>query len=61
MASIFLSHNTKDKAAAQQLKAWLEAEKRNHYVFLDDDVQTGIKGGADWERTLYEQLRRCRV
>ena len=37
MTSIFLSHSTKDKAAAQQIKTWLEAEERGHHVFLDDD------------------------
>ena len=52
MVTIFLSHSTRDKAAAQQLKAWLEAEGRNHHVFLDDDIQTAIKAGADWERAL---------
>jgi hypothetical protein len=61
MTAIFLSHSSKDNAAAGELKIWLEAEPRNHSVFLDFDPEAGIKGGANWEQTLYERLRICRV
>ncbi|MEA3276220.1 MAG: TIR domain-containing protein, partial [Pseudomonadota bacterium] len=61
MTSIFLSHSTKDKEAAQRLKAWLETEERGHWVFLDDDLQSGILTGQDWEQVLYENRRQCRV
>jgi hypothetical protein len=61
MTTIFLSHSFQDKDEAQQLKAWLEAEERGHWVFLDNDLHTGIKSGEDWENSLYQQLRDCRV
>ena len=61
MATIFLSHSSTDKSEARLLKRWLEEEERGHSVFLDDDLQTGIKGGEDWERALYKQLRVSRV
>jgi WD40 repeat protein len=59
MTAIFLSHSSKDKAAAQELETRLR--ESGHAVFLDFDPETGIKGGADWEQTLYERLRQCRV
>ena len=61
MTAIFLSHSSKDSAAAGELKSWLEGEPRNHSVFLDFDPEAGMKGGTDWEQTLYERLRTCRV
>lgn len=61
MTTIFLSHSSKDTEDAHRLKEWLEAEERGHWVFLDDDLDTGIKSGKDWEQALYEQLRVCRV
>jgi len=59
LAAIFISHSSKDDAVAGELKSWLEA--RGHSVFLDFDPEAGLKGGADWEQTLYERLRVCRV
>ena len=61
MASIFLSHSTKDKKEAEGLKKWLEADVRGHWVFLDSDLHSGIKSGDDWEQALYDQLQVCRV
>lgn len=61
MARIFLSHSTKDKQQAVELKKWLEAEGREHYVFLDNDPRTGIKPGEEWEKKLYAELKTCRV
>lgn len=59
MAAIFLSHSSKDDAVAGELKSWLE--ERGHSVFLDFDPEAGIRGGADWEQTLYDRLRICCV
>ena len=61
MTAIFISHSSADNAAADEIKRWLEAEPRNHSVFLDFDPEAGIKAGTDWEQTLYERLRTCRV
>jgi hypothetical protein len=59
MAAIFLSHSSKDDTVAGELKSWLEA--RGHTVFLDFDPEAGIRGGANWEQTIYDRLRICRV
>jgi hypothetical protein len=60
MARVFLSHSTRDTAAAAELKAWLEGQGFAP-AFLDFDKHSGIPAGADWERTLYEQIQRCQV
>jgi len=59
MTSIFLSHSSKDNTIAEALRERLQ--QRGHMAFLDFDSESGIKGGADWEKTLYERLRVCRV
>ena len=59
MTSVFLSHSSNDKAVAEALKDRLQAS--GHGVFLDFDPESGIKGGADWEKTLYQRLAQCRV
>lgn len=58
MPAIFISHSSRDNAVAADLTAAL---KRLDFeaVFLDFDKDTGIGAGADWEKTLYEQLSRC--
>ncbi len=61
MASIFLSHSSKDKVQARQLKEWLESDDRGHWIFFDDDIHSGIKSGEEWERALYKNLRLCPV
>ncbi len=60
MAQIFISHSSKDNDAAARLLAWLR-ERGFDQVFLDFDKDAGIQPGADWERTLYEQLERCQA
>ena len=60
MARIFLSHSSRDNAAAAELKAWLD-EQGFAPAFLDFDKHSGIPAGADWERTLYEQIQRCQA
>ncbi len=60
MAAIFLSHSSKDNAAADVIKARL-AERGHRSVFLDFDPADGIPAGREWEQELYARLRACRV
>ena len=60
MARVFLSHSTRDNAAAAELKAWLDGQGFAP-AFLDFDKHSGIPLGADWERTLYDQIQRCQA
>jgi hypothetical protein len=60
MARVFLSHSSRDNAAAAELKAWLD-EQGFALAFLDFDKHGGIPAGANWERTLYEQIQRCQA
>jgi WD40 repeat protein len=60
MGTIFLSHSSRDDAAASALRGWLEAEG-HQAIFLDHDAADGIVGGTSWEERLYTELRRCRA
>ena len=60
MSAIFLSHSSRDNAAADAMQAWLRA--RGHQsIFLDFDPANGIPAGRDWEQELYRRLRVCRA
>ncbi len=58
MALIFLSHSSKDNAAAVALAGWLEEEGWDD-AFLDLDPVKGIHPGERWERALYSQASDC--
>lgn len=60
MSFIFLSHSSRDDAAAGALRDWLAAEGHQS-IFLDHDEHDGIIGGEIWEERLYTELRRCRA
>ncbi|MEJ8848531.1 TIR domain-containing protein [Variovorax rhizosphaerae] len=60
MGTIFLSHSSRDDAAASALRVWLEAEG-HQAIFLDHDAADGLIGGTPWEERLYTELRRCRA
>ena len=60
MARVFLSHSSRDKTAAAELKAWLDGQGFAP-AFLDFDKSSGIPAGANWERSLYEQIQRCQA
>jgi hypothetical protein len=60
MTAIFISHSSADNAAAVEMKRWLE-EKGHTSLFLDFDPEVGIKGGSNWEQTLYQKLRQCQA
>lgn len=55
MARIFLSHSGKDREQAARLLKWLHAQGFTS-TFLDFDEHRGIAPGANWERTLYQEL-----
>jgi hypothetical protein len=60
MASIFISHSSRDGEAAEEFRALLR-ELGHESVFLDFDPEDGIPPGRDWERELYRQLASCRA
>lgn len=60
MSAIFISHSSKDKAIASELKGRLE-QQGYHSLFLDVDAVDGIQAGANWERELYTKLRQCQA
>jgi hypothetical protein len=57
VASLFISHSSSDRDAAQRLAERLRAEGFAA-LFIDFDPQQGIPAGRDWERELYAQLRK---
>ncbi len=59
-SSIFISHSSRDNAAALELRERLEGQGHRS-TFLDFDPEDGIPAGRDWERELYRQLRACRA
>lgn len=58
MPAIFISHSNKDKQIAHDIMTWLKT-LRFERVFLDFDKDTGIDAGAEWEKTLYAEIKRC--
>src|SRR3954451_14706889 len=56
MASIFLSHSSQDNEVALDLSRRLK-EHGYDSLFLDFDPDSGIKGGRNWERELYRNLK----
>jgi hypothetical protein len=60
MSNLFISHSSRDNAAAKELQARLE-EQGHRSMFLDLDPEAGIQAGVSWERTLYTKLRACRA
>src|SRR3954462_12605357 len=57
MASVFVSHSNRDRAATERV---VERLRRAGYaaMFVDFDPEQGIPAGRNWERELYAQLRR---
>ena len=60
MSTLFISHSSKDGAAAWDVQARLE-EQGHRSLFLDFDPEKGIPAGTSWERTLYAKLRACKA
>lgn len=57
MTSLFISHSSRDQAAAQRLHQWLR-HAGYQALFLDFDPSDAIPAGRRWEAELYAQLRR---
>jgi TIR domain len=55
MARVFLSHSSRDDAAARRMKQWL-LDQGFEAPFLDFDKHSGIPPGANWEQVLYREL-----
>lgn len=56
MASLFLSHSSKDDELIGRLAARLR-ERQYVSFFLDHDPESGIQAGRRWEDELYSKLR----
>ena len=61
MASIFISHSSKDNIAAREMQEWLSTELGYESIFLDFDPDLGIDAGADWKQVLYDRLNQCQA
>ena len=60
MSAIFISHSSKDEAAANEMKTWL-VQQGHSSIFLDFDPENGIPAGRSWEKELYARLRMCKA
>jgi WD40 repeat protein len=60
---IFISHSSKDNAAAEELRDRLQQQgySSEGSIFLDFDSADGIKAGQGWEQALYRNIRACRA
>jgi hypothetical protein len=57
MASVFISHNSRDRPVTKWLVKRLQAAGFAA-LFIDFDPDHGIPAGRSWEHELYIQLRR---
>ena len=57
MASLFVSHSSRDRVEAERVVERLRAEGFTA-LFIDFDPDQGIPAGRSWERELYAQLRK---
>ena len=55
MARVFISYSCADAESAARVRGWLG--DAGHEVFLDRDVDDGIRVGEDWQERLHERLR----
>ncbi|MEM9535017.1 MAG: TIR domain-containing protein [Cyanobacteria bacterium P01_E01_bin.45] len=60
MSRIFISHSSKDDAAAESMKSWLEKQGYRS-LFLDFDPEVGIEAGTEWKQVLYRKLRQSQA
>lgn len=59
---IFISHSSKDTAAALDIRQRLFGYGYDaSQLFLDSDAETGIPAGSKWEQVLYARLKDCRA
>ena len=57
LGEIFISHASADKVMAARVAEGVR--QAGHGIFLDSDLADGIVPGADWQRTLFRELRIC--
>ena len=57
MASVFVSHSSRDRTVTERVVARLRAAGFAA-LFVDFDPEQGIPAGRSWERELYAQLRK---
>jgi len=60
MPSVFISHNSRDDAVAEQVRDRLSAAGFQSF-FLDFDPARGIPPGRIWEDELYREIRKADV
>lgn len=60
MARVFISYSNHDDAEALEIKEWLDVQGFAP-AFLAIDKHTGISPGAEWERTVYNEIKRCQA
>ena len=60
MPKIFLSHSSKNNAAAAWLSDWIVENGWDDQPFLDLDPERGIVAGERWQRALYKFRRPLR-
>ncbi len=60
MASVFLSHSSRDGLVVEAIATFLR-DKEHHSVFLDRHPQDGIHVGERWEQELYHHLHAADV
>jgi WD40 repeat protein len=61
MADIFLSHSSADNDTADQIKSWLQRDRKSWSVFLDKHSRDGILAGQGWQDRLRSELQSCRL
>ena len=60
MANIFISHSSEDNQATKEIFDDLSTISKS--IFLDfDTTGHGLKGGDDWEKTLYKRVKKARI
>jgi energy-coupling factor transporter ATP-binding protein EcfA2 len=59
MTTLFISHSSKDKARAEEIREALRGQGYQS-LFLDSHPDDGIPAGAKWEQTLWQRLRQSR-
>ena len=60
MPAVFISHSSRDREIAAEIKATV-AKFGFEHVFLDFDPETGIGPGENWEKRLYRKSRAPRL
>jgi WD40 repeat protein len=57
VARVFISHASEDVAIALKVRDWLRSA--GHEVFLDRDLEVGLRVGDAWRQRLFEEINRA--